>query len=130
MNFPRLWSAAVFATITACTSTHNAETGPPTARGDSKTVTETELSAATQLNLYDYVAAERPLWLRSRSPGSFSSRNLPIVIFVDDARLGPAETLKSVSVSGTKTLRYYEATAAQQKFRGRDIGPVIHVVTK
>jgi hypothetical protein len=27
-------------------------------------------------------------------------------------------------------VRYYDASAAQQKFTGRDLGPVIHVISK
>jgi hypothetical protein len=49
---------------------------------------------------------------------------------VDDARLGGATTLRTVTLTTVATVRYYDASAAQQKFSGRDIGPVIHVISK
>src|SRR3982074_1212716 len=102
--------------------------GGVTARGDSKTVTESELSAATQLNLYDYVAAERPRWLSGSS--SMSGSAFPLVVFLDDTRLGSVQMLKTLTTGTARMLRYYEASAAQQKFTGRDIGPVIQVILK
>jgi hypothetical protein len=101
--------------------------GTAPVRGDSKTVTASELAVATQLNLYDYVAAERPRWLKG---SGLNGRALPLVIFLDDTRLGSAPTLKSLTTGSVRMLRYFEASAAQQKFTGRDIGPVIQVITR
>ena len=121
----RLLAGIVFAASAACApaATTSGAGGPPPARGDSKTVTESELAVATQLNLYDYVAAERPRWLTT-------SRGLPLVIFVDDTRLGGAATLRTLTTGSVRMLRYFEASAAQQKFNGRDIGTVIQVITR
>ena len=97
---------------------------PVPARGDSRTITAAELATATQLNLYDYVRAAKPLWLQQQS------RSNPTLVFVDDARLGGLPTLLTVTLSTVAAVRYYDASAAQQKFTGRDLGPVIHVITK
>jgi hypothetical protein len=102
--------------------------GATSVRGDSKLVTEDELAVAIQLNLYDYVVAERPRWLRGGGPSS--SRILPVTIFMDDTRMGDAQQLKTLSTSTVRMLRYFEASAAQQKFSGRDLGPVIQVIIK
>ena len=107
----------------ACTSS-NAGTETAPARGDSRTITAAELATATQLNLYDYVRATRPLWLQQ------PARSYPLLVFVDDARLGGATTLRTVTLTTVATVRYFDASAAQQKFSGRDIGPVIHVISK
>jgi hypothetical protein len=76
------------------------------------------------LNLYDFVRAARPLWLQQQT------RSYPLLVFVDDARLGGATTLRTVTLTTVAAVRYYDASAAQQKFSGRDIGPVIHVISK
>jgi hypothetical protein len=62
----------------ACTSS-NAGTETAPARGDSRTITAAELATATQLNLYDYVRATRPLWLQqpARSYPCWSSWTTP-----------------------------------------------------
>jgi hypothetical protein len=112
---------------TACTSAGGApSTGEAGARGDSRTITEAELLTATQLNLYDYVAAERPRWVRS----STSMSRTPLLVFVADTRLGGVQTLKTLTTGTVRMVRYYDASAAQQKFPGRDIGPVIQVFMK
>ncbi|HET9011641.1 MAG TPA: hypothetical protein VFN38_07475 [Gemmatimonadaceae bacterium] len=123
MSVLRLLTALAFIGTAACapaTASAGNDTPP---RGDSKTVTEAELAVATQLNLYDYVAAERPRWLRV-------SRGLPLVIYVEDTRLGGPSTLKTLTTNTVRMLRYYEASAAQAKFSGRDIGTVIQVIIK
>jgi hypothetical protein len=107
----------------ACASS-NAGTETAPARGDSRTITAAELATATQLNLYDFVRAARPLWLQQQT------RSYPLLVFVDDARLGGATTLRTVTLTTVAAVRYYDASAAQQKFSGRDIGPVIHVISK
>jgi hypothetical protein len=121
----RLLAGIAFSASAACTPTVAAggAGGSVPARSDSKTVTESELAVATQLNLYDYVAAERPRWLAT-------TRGLPLVIFLDDTRLGGAATLRTLTTSSVRMLRYFEASAAQQKFNGRDIGTVIQVLTR
>ena len=93
-------------------------------RGDSKTVTESELASAVQLNVYDYIAAQRPNWFRQ------GGRSLPLVVFLDDARLGGPQVLKTLTTGSIRMLRYFEASAAQQKFSGRDFGPVIQVLSR
>ncbi len=117
----------VLLAVAACVSpSPSSEAGPEPApaRGDSRTITAAELATATQLNLYDYVIATRPLWLQQRTGSA------PVTVFVDDARLGGAVTLRTVTVTTVSLVRYYDASAAQQKFTGRDLGAVIHVVSK
>jgi hypothetical protein len=109
--------------VAACASPNVGSEATP-ARGDSRTITAAELATATQVNLYDYVRAFRPLWLQQQA------RNSPIVVFVDDARMGGPSTLRSVTLTTVSAVRYYDASAAQQKFNGRDLGPVIHVISK
>jgi hypothetical protein len=107
----------------ACASPSvGAEAAP--VRGDSRTISAAELATATQLNLFDYVRATRPLWLQQQA------RSNPIAVFVDDARLGGPSTLRTVTLTTVSSVRYYDTAAAQQKFTGRDLGPVIHVITK
>ena len=128
MRLPRLLLGASLALSVACARAV-AEEGTLGPRGDSKSVTEADLARATQLNLYDYILAERPRWLQIGA-GSRTGRAFPTVVFMDDTRFGAIETLKSISIPGVRLVRFYEASAAQQKFTGPEIGPVIQVITK
>jgi hypothetical protein len=91
-------------------------------------VTAEDLAEATQLNLYDYLVAERPRWLRGSAPTGPGA--LPVLVFVDDTRLGGVQSLKTLSTNMVRMVRFYEPSAAQQKFSGRDLGAVIQVVIK
>jgi hypothetical protein len=109
----------------ACARQPGSGSDGPTVRGDARTITATELANATQLNLYDFLAAERPRWLQSdRASGN------AVTVYVDDAQLGGIGTLRSITVSQIAVARYYDTSAAQQKFSGRLFGPVIQVLTK
>jgi len=124
MTPSRLLIAALAASI-ACASAPGSQIEAVGPRGDSKTLTIADLANATQLSLLDFIVAERPQWLKTPD-----GRPAPVVVYLDDARLGGASTLKGLTLSTITTVRYYEASAAQQKFNGRDLGPVIQVITK
>lgn len=94
-------------------------------RGDAKTLTSADFANATQLTLADYIVAERPQWLRTPD-----GRPASVVVYVNDTRIGGPATLRDLTLSTIATVRYYEASAAQQRFSTRDRGPVIQVITK
>ena len=140
MNLTRFLLAAALGGAAACASssgstattlpsadasTNQAPAGP---HGDSRLLTEADLAAATQSNLYDIVQALRPRWLRITSVGIQSPQAYTITIFLDDTKLGEPETLRNLGIGGVKAIRYYDASASQQKFPGRDLGPVIQVI--
>ena len=115
---------AAFAAIVACASTPGTALEAVGPRGDSRSITTADLVNVTQLNLLDYIVAQRPQWLRGPD-----GRVAPVVVYVDDARIGGPSTLRSITLSTVNLVRYYDASAAQQKFNSHD-GPVIHVITK
>lgn len=90
-----------------------------------KTITTADIARATQLNLLDFIVAERPQWLRGPD-----GRPAPVTVYLGDARLGAPATLRGITLSTVSVVRYYEATAAQQKFSGADRGAVIQVITR
>jgi hypothetical protein len=124
MRSPRLLLGTLLLSL-ACAAAPGAETATVGPRGDAKTITTADLVNATQLDLLGFIAAERPQWLRTPD-----GRPSAVVVYLDDARLGGPATLKGITLRAVTTVRYYEASAAQQRFSTRDRGPVIHVVTK
>jgi hypothetical protein len=116
---------AVLAIGLACASAPDPELEPVGPRGDSKTLTVADLANATQFNLLDFIVAERPQWLRTPD-----GRPAAVVVYLGDTRLGGASTLKELTLGTIASVRYFEATAAQQRFTGRDRGPVIQVLTR
>jgi hypothetical protein len=109
----------------ACASVPDPELEPVGPRGDSKMLTAADLANATQLNLLEFIAAERPQWLRTPD-----GRPSAVSVYIGDTRLGGPSTLKELTLATVATVRYFEVTAAQQRFNLRDRGPVIQVVTR
>lgn len=109
----------------ACAAAHDPDFETVGPRGDSKTITAGDLKVATQINLLDYVAAERPHWLR-RPDG----RPTQAVVYLSGTRLGGPSTLRNVTISTVASVRYFDASEAQQKFSGVDRGPVIQIIPR
>jgi hypothetical protein len=100
--------------------------GPPVGpRGNTKSLTAADIQAATQLDLLDLIAAERPQWLRG-----VDGRPAPVIVYLGDTRLGGTNTLKGLTLSTIASARFYEVSAAQQRFSSRDFAPVIQVLLK
>jgi len=121
---PRRVLLAALAITLACASAPASQIDAPGPRGDSRTITLADLDGATQLNLQDFIIATHPQWLRDAS-----GRIAAVTVFLDDARLGGLSTLSGVSLSTVGLVRYYDASAAQQKFNSI-VGPVIHVQSR
>lgn len=129
----RLVLLASAALVAACSSTTPGPEGPGP-RSDSRTVTQSDLQAATQANLYDYVVAARPRWLQGRGPtrigaGAGETR-LAIAVFHNNHNLGGPEALRGFPLSGVQALRYFDAAEAQARFNVRDIGAIIQIITQ
>lgn len=124
MRPPLLLLAALAATL-ACATTPGTAIEAPGRRGDSRSITAADLTNVTQLNLLDYIIAQRPQWLRGPD-----GRAAPVVVYLDEARIGGPSTLRGITLRTVSFVRYYDASAAQQKFNGPERGPVIHVITK
>ena len=78
-------------------------------------------------NAYDAVTRLRPDFLRSR-PGTDGVPKLPVV-YVDFARMGGPDALRSISVSAILEIRYFTPTAADLRFGPNNPGGVIVVST-
>ena len=125
MNHHRL-PLLLSAFVLACASTPGTELGDiPVRHGDSRTITQSDIAGAPQLNVLDFIVAERPYWLRAPD-----GKVPPVTVYVGDTRLGGISTLAGIPLSSIRMVRYHEASAAQQKFNVATIGPVIQVMTK
>jgi hypothetical protein len=123
MRHAPLLLAALVVSFACGGASHTVESA---ARSDSRTISASELSKATQLNLYDYLKASRPRWLVAVG----GPRSFPVAVYVNDTELGPVESLRSMGLSDIRLVRYYDASAAQARFNHLKIGPVIQVIPR
>jgi hypothetical protein len=93
-------------------------------RGDSHTLTVGDLAVGGPRNLLNAVRDLRPRWLQSPG-GAFSA----ITVFVGTSRAGGTSSLGGIESSAVREVRYFETSAAQQRFSGVS-GPVIQIVLK
>jgi hypothetical protein len=86
-------------------------------RGNSRLLTEEEMSANAGGNLLDVVQRLRPAWLVPKYQGG--TRGLPTV-FVGSQRYGQIDYLRTVDTSNVREVHYFDPVAAAGQF-GRDV---------
>ena len=116
--------------LTACASnapsTSQAGAQPAAARSSSPDyVTSIEVQAATASNAYELISRLRPRWLQPQPTGSLAGqRNQIIAVYLDGIRMGDLAALRSISVTGIKTMQFYDATRAATVLRDPGSTPV------
>lgn len=117
---------AAAALLSACASATPGTSGSPTTRESTADyITSLEVAATPVANVYDLISRLRPQWLRTQ-PGSIrgNTPNQVIAVYLDDARIGDIQTLRTVSTSGVQSLRYYDATRAATVVRNPGPDPI------
>ncbi|HEV2149661.1 MAG TPA: hypothetical protein VGR37_19835 [Longimicrobiaceae bacterium] len=106
---------------TACASSPGNVARPANAsaaRGSSSNViTHEEIVATGAANALEIVRSLRPAWLRTR--GSQSLRRDDddnLVVYLNNARLGPPAALQQVAAADVGTIRFFNAAAANYRF--------------
>ena len=122
---PNRLSIAAALLCVACASAQDPVIATAGPRGNTKSLTAADIAAAPQLDLLSLIAAERPQWLRT-----IDGQPAPVIVYLGDARLGGSSTLKGLTLSTIGSVRYFETSAAQQRFSSRDFAPVIQVLLK
>ncbi|HYD55091.1 MAG TPA: hypothetical protein VEA99_20820 [Gemmatimonadaceae bacterium] len=95
-------------------------------------ITTAEIEATPASNAFDLVNRLRPRWLQSgsgrvasisgRSGGN--SQGQVLLVYLDDTRLGSVESLRSLSINGFRSLRYYDAVRATTLLRNTGNQPI------
>jgi hypothetical protein len=90
-------------------------------------VTMTEITATPVSNAYDLVNRLRPRWLQAGRPSSIGGgtvRNQVILVYLDGARLGTVDALRSLSIGGFRSMQYYDAIRAATVLRDPGTDPI------
>lgn len=101
-------------------------TAPRPVRGSADIITETEINAGQYQNALEVVQNLRPGMMRSR--GSTAQGPVPVVLFVDDVRLGDLSGMANIPASRVKEIRYINARDATTRY-GTDVGSGVILVT-
>lgn len=114
--FSRTLALGLALAATACAST--SVTRPVASRGsNSNVLVNSEIVATAAANAYDAIQSLRPNWLRTRGSHSLQNRGDDyIVVYLNNARLGPPTALRQISAADVGQIRYYDAAAANYRF--------------
>ena len=97
-----------------------------TARLDRTVITRDQMLEANYSSVYDAVAALRSVWLRPRQAESVVST---VWVYVDNARVGDVDVLKTMQPRLVSTVRYYDGPSATSRWGVDHAAGVIHVST-
>jgi hypothetical protein len=108
-------------------SVEDAASRVPRARRSLNLITYEEIRSSNASNAFELVRSLRPSWLRTpRGPNSFSAP-LDVAVFKDGTRLGNRTALTAIPTSMVRTMRFYTASDARQKFGGATSAGAIEI---
>ena len=114
------------ATVAAPATAAAAETGNtqpldshvPRVRRSLNVISYEEVRRANVGDVAELIHNLRPSWLRTPRGAASAYTNYDIAVFKDGVRLGSREALTTIPITAVRTIRYYSATEARQKFGG------------
>jgi hypothetical protein len=118
VSFARFASAALLLFVSgslACASSDPAPVSGARATRSPDVISRQEIEQTTAANAYELVNRLRPQWLRNTGVGSISggtATRLQLYVYVDNARMGTVETLRTISAGGITSIRFLSAERA------------------
>jgi hypothetical protein len=102
----------------------------PRARRSLNTITYEEVRTARVADAYQLVHNLRPSWLRTpRGPSSIGN-NIDLAVFLNGIRMGTRDALNNVPITSVRSVRFYTATEARQKFGGETSAGAIEILSQ
>jgi hypothetical protein len=103
-------------------------------RGPSDLITEAEVNAGAYQHALEVVQNLRPQMLIPRGVGSdasgLSATSIPIIVYMDDVRLGEVQSLVNIPANRIKEIRFLNSRDATTRFGTGHSSGVILVTTK
>jgi hypothetical protein len=126
--FARNFYLFALALSTACATTGTGSA--PTGRNQN-VITEDEITASHESNVYDLIRSLRPMYLKSRGRSSINGSGSDYAsVFMDGQLYGDISTLRNLVPSQIHEIRYYSATDAMTRFGMQAGGGAIDIHTK
>jgi hypothetical protein len=124
-SIPSLAAILASALLIACASAP-----PGEERSSMDSISASEIARLTVTSAYDAIQRLRPRWLRGRGPTNFSAEVSLPVVFVDEVRFGPAQSLQSISLGDVEEMNFMSARDATTRFGTGYPAGIIEIRTK
>jgi hypothetical protein len=104
---------------------------------DPDVITEDQIVRSKATNAYDLIATLRPQMFtahgaattRGQQPPTPGRQALPVVVYIDNVKVGPVEELKALGKLDVREIRYLSPRAATDRWGEGHPGGVIYVTT-
>jgi hypothetical protein len=126
MRVRHLKSLVLLSALAAAACGGKAATPRPVG-ASARVITSDDIAGTRANNLYEAIQFLRPGWLRRQGPLNPQDDGLPVV-YLNDTRLGPPESLRVVNSRLVTHVRYLDPVAAHAQFGMNHGHGVIHVV--
>ncbi|MES2176261.1 MAG: hypothetical protein V4550_00240 [Gemmatimonadota bacterium] len=125
----RQMMVAVLIGVPACAPVTMAGKGEPVGR-NSDVLTIAEMRGTDATDLYQAITRLRPMFLnRGRDFSAFRPNVSLVTVFLDNARLGSIESLRSIPVEYVKSVQYLSSSEATIRWGTNHTGSVILLTT-
>lgn len=112
--------------LSACASSSSSRSG-----GSTDLITQEEISSLSVSSAHDAVRRLRPRWLQGRGSQSIQTSGVQLpVVFVDEVRFGPIESLQGIQTSDISSMRFINARDATTRFGTGYPAGIIDVTTR
>jgi hypothetical protein len=128
-------TAAVTVTVAKTAEPATPRTDAPTptvprVRRSLNTITYEEVRTAHVADAYQLVHNLRPSWLRTPRGASSITNNIDLAVFLNGIRMGSRDALNGIPITSVRSLRFYTATEARQKFGGDTSAGAIEILSQ
>jgi hypothetical protein len=118
----------------ACATSRNA---PPPPAVDPEVITTDQIARSKATNAYDLIATLRPQMLtahgapttRGQQPATAGRQALPVVVYIDNVKVGAVGELKALGTIDVREIRYLSPRVATDRWGENHAGGVIYVTT-
>lgn len=104
---------------------------------DPDLITMDQIARSKATNAYDLIATLRPQMFtahgaattRGNQPPTQGRQALPVVVYIDNVKVGPVSELKTLGTVDVREIRYLSPRVATDRWGLNHAGGVIHVTT-
>lgn len=104
---------------------------------DPDVITTDQIVRSKATNAYDVIATLRPQMLtahgapttRGQQPSTAGRQALPVVVYIDNVKVGPVDELKALGKLDVREIRYLSPRVATDRWGENHAGGVIFVTT-
>lgn len=131
------WRTVLALGVAASLATACAASRSNTPLVDPDVITIDQIARSKATNAYDLIATLRPqmftahgaMTTRGQQPSTPGRQALPVVVYIDNVKVGPVEELKALGKLDVREIRYLSPRVATDRWGENHAGGVIYVTT-